>query len=61
MHEGGSALEDDSIGDLNVSRIAVRDDARGTRDRRRRAHQEAQRQRRLLAYRIEITKAHDVW
>jgi hypothetical protein len=38
MHEGGRALKDDGIGDLNVSRIAVRDDARGTGDRRGRAH-----------------------
>lgn len=59
MHEGGSALEDNGIGDFNVSRIAVRDDTRGTGDRRGRAYQEAQRQRRLFAYRVVITEPHD--
>lgn len=59
MHKGGSALEDNSVGDLDIPRITVGDDARGTRDRRRWAHQAAQRQRRLFTYRVEISKPHD--
>lgn len=38
VHKRGGALEYDCIGDLNVPRIAVGDDARGTRYRRGRAH-----------------------
>jgi hypothetical protein len=41
MHERSSTLENDSIGDLNVPRIAIRYDARGPGDRRRRADQGA--------------------
>jgi hypothetical protein len=59
VHKRGCALEYDCIGDLNVPRIAVGDDARGTRYRRGRAHEGAQRQRHLFAYRVELAEPHD--
>lgn len=60
MHEGRGALKDNGICDFNVPRIAIGYEARRPGDCRRRAYQRAQRHRRFLAYRVELTESHDV-
>lgn len=60
MHERCSTFENDGICDFNVPRIAIGYQARGSRDRGRRADQGTQRHQRFLAYRIKLTEAHDV-
>lgn len=52
--------KNDGICDFDIARIAIGYEARRPGDCRRRAYQRAQRHRRLLAYRIELTESHDV-
>ena len=58
MHESVGALEDDGVCELNVASIAVRFDADAQLDVGDAADDAAQRQRRLLAYPVEVAEAH---
>lgn len=59
MHKRGSTLEYDGIRNLNIPRIAVGYDTRSPGYRGCRPDEGAQRQRHLLAYRIELAEPHD--
>lgn len=57
MHEVVGSLEDERVGDLNRARVALCLDARAAVDVLV-AHQRAQRNRSLCAYRREVAEAH---
>lgn len=62
MHRAGRALENDSIGQLNVARIAVWLDAHAAGNQRPRPDRRAQRQRRHVADVGEVSeRAHGYW
>jgi hypothetical protein len=58
MHEAGRTLEDNRVGELDIPRIAIGLDAMAPLNRRDLPHLGAERNRCLLANRVEVAETH---